>query len=180
MHVLVATDGVLDPEEVATFAGPLAGEGGFVTVLVVVEIPRTLMEDMRAAYGQETGVAETFGLRTEVGAPAARAEQPKSWPGDEAVIERYLNDRLIRGAGPIVDLLTERGIKAEGAVIEHENAGDAIVEQVADRDADVLVIGSYGQDAIHGVMGSIGTKVVRRSPKPVLLIRRTALKAAQK
>lgn len=178
MHVLVATDGILDPEEVATFAGPLAGEGGTVTVLVVVEIPRTLLEDMRAAYGQESAI-NTFGLRQEVGAPAARADQPKSWPGDDSVIERYLSDRLKRGASPIVDFLNERGIEAEGVVVEHENIGDGILEQVTDRDADVLVIGSYGQDAIHGVMGSIGTKVVRRSPKPVLLIRRQALKAAK-
>ncbi len=179
MHVLVATDGILDPEEVAVFAGPLAGDGGMVTVLVVVEIPRTLLEDMRAAYGQES-TDDTFGLRQQVGAPAARTAQPKSWPGDDSVIERYLADRLKRGAIPIVDFLNERGIKAEGVVVEHENTGDAIVEQVVERDADVLVIGSYGQDAIHGLMGSIGTKVVRRSPKPVLLIRRTALKAVKK
>ena len=178
MHVLVATDGVLDPEEVAAFAGPLAGDDGMVTVLVVVEIPRTLLEDMRAAYGQESA-DETFGLRQEVGAPAARAEQPKSWPGDDSVIDRYLSDRLKRGADPIVDFLSQSGIKAQGVVVEHENTGDAIIEQVVERDADVLVIGSYGQDAIHGFMGSIGTKVVRRSPKPVLLIRRGALKAVE-
>lgn len=179
MHVLVATDGVLDPEEVATFAEPLAKDDGKVTVLVVVEVPRSFLEDVRAAYGADSPLDETFGLRQEVGAPVPTTDQPKSWPGDEAVIDRYLSDRLDRGATPIVDYLTERGIKAEGVVIEHEKPGDAIVEQVIAQDADVLIIGSYGQDAIHGVMGSIGTKVVRRSPKPVLLIRRAALKAVE-
>ena len=179
MHVLVATDGVLDPEEVATFAEPLAGSDGKVTVLVVVEIPRTLLEDMRVAFGQESVLDETFGLRAEVGSPAAKAAQPASWPGDEAIIKRYLSDRLKRGAGPVVDLLNERGVKSEGMVVEHEHPAQGILEQITALDADVLVIGSYGQDALHGVLGSIGTTLVRQSPKPVLLIRRSVLKAAK-
>lgn len=178
MHVLVATDGVLDPEEVATFAKPLAADGGRVTVLVVVEIPRTLLEDMRRAMGQ-TSADDTFGLRSEIGGTAAGSTvAPASWLGDDVVIERYLADRLERGAGPTVKLLADRGIAAEGVVVEAEKPADAILDQIDILDADLLVIGSYGQDAIHGVMGSIGTKLVRQSPKPILLIRRSALKAA--
>ncbi len=177
MHILVATDGVLSPEEVAVFAEPLARDGGKVTVLVVVEIPRTLLEDMRGAMGQESP-DKTFALRSE-GAAAQPVEQPRSWLGDDAYIERYLQDRLERGASPVVEFLTDRGIKAEGVVVEHEKPADGILEQVVALDADVLVIGSYGQDGIHGVLGSIGTKIVRQSPKPVLLIRRSALKAVE-
>ena len=177
MHVLVATDGVLSPEEVITFAEPLAADGGKVTVLVVVEIPRTLIEDMRSAMGSES-TEDTFSLRSE-GVAASPAEHPRSWLGDDAYIERYLADRLERGAGPIVELLTERGVETEAVVVEHEKPADGILEQVTALDADILVIGSYGQDAIHGVLGSIGTKLVRQSPKPVLLIRRSALKAVE-
>jgi len=177
MHVLVATDGVLSPEEVTTFAEPLAADGGKVTVLVVVEIPRTLIEDMRTAMGQDS-TDDTFALRSE-GAAASPAVMPRSWLGDDAYIERYLADRLKRGAGPIVEMLAERGVPAEGVVVEHEKPADGILEQVTALDADILVIGSYGQDAVHGVLGSIGTKLVRQSPKPVLLIRRSALKAVE-
>ena len=58
MHVLVATDGVLDPEEVAAFSMPLAADGGKVTVLVVAEIPRTLLEDMLVVIGYDVTLAE--------------------------------------------------------------------------------------------------------------------------
>ena len=178
MHVLVATDGVLDPEEVATFAKPLVADGGRVTVLVVVEIPRTLLEDMRKAMGRQSG-DDTFGLRSEIGGtPTAPIEPPTNWLGDDAVIQRYLSDRLERGSGSIVKLLADRGITAEAVVVESEKPGDAILEQIEALGADLLVIGSYGQDAIHGVMGSIGTKLVRQSPVPVLLIRRSALSKA--
>ena len=40
MHVLIATDGTLDPETAAHFAASLAGPGGAVTVVTVVEINR--------------------------------------------------------------------------------------------------------------------------------------------
>lgn len=175
MHVLVATDGVLDPAEVAIFAVPLAGDDGRVTVLVVVEVPRSFLESMRSVYGASSSLDETFGLRQEVGAPVPTADQPKSWPGDEAVIQRYLSDRLDRGTGPIVELLTERGVKAEGIVVEHEKPAEAIIDQIMALGADVLVIGSHGQDAFSGMLGSIGTRLVRQSPKPVLLIRRSAV-----
>jgi len=147
-----------------------------VTVLVVAEVPRSFLEDMRGAYGQDSD-SETFGLRSEIGGvPLAPIEPPRSWPGDDAIIQRYLSDRLSRGAGPIVDLLTEHGVEAEGMVVEHERPAQGIIEQLSALDADVLIIGSYGQDPVHGVLGSIGTKLVRQSPKPVLLIRRSALK----
>ena len=179
MHVLVATDGVLDPEEVATFAGPLVADGGKVTVLVVAEIPRTLLEDMHKAmgHGAEEG---TFGLRSELGATPVAPSAPSNWIGDDVVIERYLNDRLHRGADPVVQHLTDLGIDAEGKVVEGENPARAILDQTTELDADVLVIGSYGQDPIRGMLGSVGTTLVRQSPIPVLLIRRSALKKASR
>ena len=47
MHVLVATDGKLDPNRVADFAVRLAGSDGMVTVVTVIEIPRRLLSDLR-------------------------------------------------------------------------------------------------------------------------------------
>ncbi len=49
MHVLVATDGQLDPATVARFSAPLAGDDGKVTVLTVIEVPRAMLQDPRTA-----------------------------------------------------------------------------------------------------------------------------------
>jgi len=87
------------------------------------------------------------------------------------MIERYLRDKLRRNTGSLVDALAQRGIDVDAHVIESENVAAAIIKQVLDLDADVVVIGSHGQGLFQGLLGSTGTKIVRRSPRPVLLIR---------
>ena len=56
MHVLVATDGTLDIDEAATFAMALAGDDGKITVATIVRIPRRLVQELRAQYGEHAGV----------------------------------------------------------------------------------------------------------------------------
>ncbi len=170
MHVLVATDGSLEPEEAASFAASLADEDGKVTVLTVVDIPRRMLQELRDVMGEqhETGVIEGGEW---VDTPAVPSQAPPNWPGDDAVINRYLDDKRFQCTDPIVSTLTGRGIAAEGLVVEGEKPTETILEQVDAVGADVLVIGSHGQGAFSGLLGSVGTKLVRGSPKPVLLLR---------
>jgi nucleotide-binding universal stress UspA family protein len=56
-------------------------------------------------------------------------------------------------------------------VVEGEKPTETILEHVDALGADVLVIGSHGQGAFSGLLGSVGTKLVRGSPKPVLLLK---------
>ncbi len=171
MHVLVATDGSLETEEAASFAQSLATDDGKVTVLTVVEIPRKMLQDLRDVMGQqhETGVIEAGEW---VDTPAVPSQTPRNWPGDDAVINRYLDDKRFQCTDPIVSMLNGRGIAAEGLVIEGEKPTESILEQVDALGADVLLIGSHGLGAFSGLLGSVGTKLVRASPKPVLLLRR--------
>ena len=170
MHVLVATDGAIESTAAAEFAARLAGTDGRVTVLTVVEIPRTLLNDMRAAWGvaSEGNVVADY---TFVETPALGQKIPLGWPGDDALIERYLNDKLKQNTRPVVAELQARGLVADTLVVESENAAATIIEQIETLGADVVVIGSHGQGVFEGLLGSTGTKIVRRSPRPVVLIR---------
>ena len=103
--------------------------------------------------------------------PAVAQQAPSGWPGDDAMIERYLVDKRIQCADPIATAISATGIAAEAIVAEGEKPANLIAERVVDLDADVLVIGSHGQGLFQGVLGSTGTKLVRRCPKPVLLLR---------
>lgn len=170
MHVLVATDGKLETETTARFAAALAGEGGSVTVMTVVEIPRRLLEDLRAVMGQHRPI-EADSDSEYVGVMGVDTATPRGWPGDDAVIARYLEDKCAEYARPIAARLRESGLEAEGIVVESEHVADAIIEHAGTAGADVVVIGSHYVGPLQGMLGSVEMKVVRRCPLPVMLIR---------
>ncbi|MEA2023692.1 MAG: universal stress protein [Actinomycetota bacterium] len=170
MHVLIATDGKIDVETASSFAAGLAGPSGRVTVLTVVEVPRAFLHDMRGQWGAMDGVGVIVDDEF-VATPAVPQEAPRGWPGDDAVIEHYLADKLDQHTTPIIAALREEGVEAEGSVVESENVTNTILDQLETLGAEVVVIGSHGQGLFQGLLGSTGTKLVRRCPKPVLLIR---------
>jgi nucleotide-binding universal stress UspA family protein len=170
VHVLVATDGGLDPEQAAEFATRLAGDGGRVTVLTVVEIPRRLLREMRQVWGEQPDVG-TIADTQYVDTPAVPLAAPPGWPGDDAILERYLGDKRVQCVEPIVEAVTLRGAEAEGIVLEGEKPAALIAEKLDEIGADVLVVGSHGQGLFQGLLGSESTKLVRRSSKPILVIR---------
>lgn len=57
-------------------------------------------------------------------------------------------------------------------LVEIGNPVDVILEVAESRNCDIIVMGKTGQGLIEGVlMGSTATRVVRRSKKPVLVVR---------
>lgn len=170
MHVLVATDGTIDPAKAAEFAGALAGPDGTTTVGTVIRIPRTLIKDLRAVTGESTGAVVDADAEY-VSSPPDGSREPRGWPGDDAVIEQYLGNKRIELCKPIVEAITERGGTAESTVREGEDPADDIIALAKELGADVIVVGSHGHGAFQGLLGSTGAKLVRRSPCPVLVIR---------
>ena len=82
MHVMVATDGRLNPAAVAKFAKPLVGSEGTVTVLTVIEVPRAMLRDLQDHFNDQRPRQL---LRTDVETVTATEplEPPRSWPGRE-------------------------------------------------------------------------------------------------
>ncbi len=171
MHVVIATDGKLDVETASTFAASLSGPDGRVTVLTVVEVPRAFLHDMRGQWGAMDGAGVFSDDELFVDTPAVPQEAPRGWPGDDAMIERYLSDKLEQHTAPIMSALRTAGVEAEANVVESENVTNTILEQIDALGADAVVIGSHGQGLFQGLLGSTGTKIVRRCSRPVLLIR---------
>ncbi len=133
MHVLVATDGNLDPEAVTGFTAPLAGPDGKVTVLAVIAIPRRLLSEMRGVFGERRapdvdGDAEYVGMTTESGAA------PVGWPGDTKMIERYLSDKKKQRCAPLAEALEAAGVTVETNVIESERISETAAAATSRRD----------------------------------------------
>lgn len=172
MHVLVATDGTLDIEKAALFATLLAGPDGLTTVATIVRIPRKLVEELRSKWGAQA--ATTSDADAEyVGAPQmdVAGTMPRSWPGDDAVIEQYLGNKRVENARPVVLAIRELGGKSESIVREGDDIEDEILALRKELDADVIVVGSHGHGAFQGLLGSTGAKLVRRARVPVLVVR---------
>jgi nucleotide-binding universal stress UspA family protein len=170
VNVLVATDGQLDPELVGSFAKPLTSGGGSVTVLTVIEIPRRLLAELRSHYGAMEGTVVDRDAEYVSGSMAIDTA-PTGWPGDDAVLERYLHDKRVEYTGPLVTHLEAMGVPVTGEVIEGESAAATILARLEEGNHDLVLVGSHGRGFFDGLLGSTGTRLTRHAPCPVLVLR---------
>lgn len=170
MHVLIATDGSMDVDTAADFAVALSGDGGATTVATVVQVPRRMVADLKAQYGDQPPVSVESDAEY-VGSPRSEASLEKGWPGDDALIDRYLGDKRVEICKPIVEAIRLRGGEATSTVRESDEVEDTLMGLATELGAGVIVVGSHGHGAFQGLLGSTGAKLVRRSPVPVLVIR---------
>jgi nucleotide-binding universal stress UspA family protein len=170
MHVLIATDGTMNIDTTTRFATALAGQDGETTVANIVRIPRLLVQDLRSRYVKHPGVTVDSDAEY-VGAPTVDTSTPRGWPGDDAVIEQYLNNKRAEIADPVLEAIQATGASAKSIVREGDDVEADIMNLAIEIGADVIVIGSHGHNAFQGLLGSTGAKLVRRSPVPVLVLR---------
>lgn len=170
MHVVIATDGTMDAAAAGRFGTALAGDGGKVTVLTIVEVNRNLLRSLRAIYGERHPPpidqdAEYVGVQTS-GAPLQAG-----WPGDDEMIARYLDQQREARTTALAAAFEEAGVDVEVEAREGEDPAAGILAALAEIGPDVVVVGSHGSGLFEGLLGSTGTKVARRSPCPVLVLR---------
>ena len=166
MKTLIATDGAMDLEKVGRAA---AGFGdGEVTVLTVVEVPRSLLSDLRSVYGERSEPHISTDAEY-VTIPPSEPGIGRGWPGDDEMIARYVTDQTERRTAALMAALAEAGVKATVRAVEGEHPVDVILDACAD--VDLLVIGARGRGRFEGLLGATSTKLSRRAPCSVLLIR---------
>ena len=92
MQIIIATDGNLDTDLTAELAGRLFEQGDTVTIATVVEVPRTLLTDLRGFFRNPPPTADIDEDHEYVGQPTA-GTLTSHWPGDDAMIARYVADQ---------------------------------------------------------------------------------------
>ena len=151
MRIVIATAGVLSPEGVARFTERLAGPDGKVSVITVIEVPRSFLDD----------------IRSEEWHPLT--EGPANWTEEEdALIARYVEERGARSTEPLLAALTASGVDAEVVYLEGEDPAATIVSAAAELQADVLVLGATKQ--LFDDWESITSRVMREAGRPVLVM----------
>jgi nucleotide-binding universal stress UspA family protein len=169
MHIVVATDGTLDPQTTAQFVAPHA-EGSAVTVLTAVEIPRRLLAELRSVYGEHTSPVVDSDAEY-VGISPQQPSVDFDFPGDDRIINLYLANQLEERTEPMVTALREAGMNVEVEILEGENGAKLILDYLRAEKADLVVMGTKGRGLFEGMIGSTGTKIVRHAPCSALLIR---------
>jgi nucleotide-binding universal stress UspA family protein len=169
MHVMIATDGTLDPERTTALASRLASDGGRVTVLTVVEVPRRLLADMHAAAVEPEGKFRV--VTTEYRSAQADDRPPARLIDDDKVVARYVAGKVADAIAPLAAALTGAGVQHEVIGEEAEDVARAILAAVDERAVDILCIGTRGLGRFEGLLGSISTKLARRASCSVLLVR---------
>ncbi len=178
MHILVATDGTLDPERAADAVARWHSEGDEVCVFTTMNVPTDFLNHLgdpgikQAAHvaleaGQGIGDRAAEQLKTPVPSPAGKPTSPTAAP-----VVRALAAGAEQRTAPIVAALQARGISATPKWNTTDNkTARTVLTAVRQHESQLLVIGSHGHGRFEGLLGSTGTKLVRQSPASVLMIR---------
>ncbi|HSG79381.1 MAG TPA: universal stress protein [Acidimicrobiia bacterium] len=153
MRILIATTGALSPEPVSDLTAALVGDDGIVTVITVIEVPRSFLDEIRS----DTWHPLADGL-------------PEWAPAEDAVIARYVSERGHRITEPLLAALRSRSIEAEVRYLEGEDPAETIVAAGEDVDADVIVIGATKQLFTEQSWESVSSRVLRETRRPCLVI----------
>ncbi|MDH5615468.1 MAG: universal stress protein, partial [Acidimicrobiia bacterium] len=168
MQILIATDGNLDAGLTAEMAVRLFEEGDVITLATVVEVPRTLLTELRGFFRTPPPQADIDEDHEYVGQPTA-GTLTSNWPGDDAMIARYVDDQKRKRTTAVQQALESRGITPTVVAKESDSPAVTVLELTTEIDADVLIIGTHGRGRFEGLLGSTGTKLARLAPCTVIL-----------
>ncbi len=83
-----------------------------------------------------------------------------------------IREALTRICEEAKEKLEDKTFSMDEIVIAEGNPADEIVKQAVERDCDVIVMGSHGHGGlIDSWLGSVSRTVLKRSKKPVLMVR---------
>ncbi len=153
MHILIATTGALSPGPVAEFAQMLTRDQGRVSVITVIEVPRSFLDTIRSEEWDPLGSGEA------------------SWRSHEdAVIARYVEERGRRITEPVLAALRAAGMEPETRYLEGEDPAHTIIEAVADMEADLIILGATRRIFDESAWESVSARVMAESHRPVLVV----------
>jgi len=174
MHIMVATDGTLDPARAADAVARFHSEGDTVEVFTSVNVPTEFLKrlgDNGVAEASHIALEAAQGLGDRAAEQLANKSGHQTLHGDSPVLAALASTAKSR-TKPVVEALEMRGVTAKGTWSTSENkTARTIMAAIKARGADLLVVGSHGRGRFEGLLGSTGTKLVRMAPTNVFIIR---------
>ena len=176
-QILIATDGTLDDQRTADVVARLYEPGDEVCVMTAIEFPREFL----SSVAKVSGVEDVARFAAEAGAGVlgigggAKAAERIALSSKETA-DHPLGDYFAKTAhertDSLRDVLRERGVDAVAAWASTEHQTARTILGIAETyEADILVIGAKGGGRFEGPLGSTVTKLVRRAPMNVVIIK---------
>lgn len=153
MDILIATSGVLNPVPTASLCDHLMGPDGGVTVMTVIEVPRTFLESM------DEDERRSFLDDTEL---ESRSAQLKALA--------YLEERGRRVVEPMMAALRAIGRSPEPRFVEGTDTVESIVATAAAMGSDMVIMGATRRLFTEQAWMSVSARVMERTACPLLLM----------
>lgn len=131
----------------------LVGENPQVTVMTVVQVPRSFLESL------DDTVRRSF-LDDEAGDQAAAEEKAA----------RYLEERGRRAADPIRSALAAENIETDVRFVEGDDPAEAIIQTAEAVGAEMVILGATRRLFTEEAWKSVSARVMVNSRLPVLLL----------
>jgi nucleotide-binding universal stress UspA family protein len=162
VRILIATTGVLPAAPAAEFCGRLESEDGSVTIMTVVQVPRSFLEalddDVRRSFLDDSPIGST-----DAAAKAAR----------------YLEERGQKAVEPILAALRASGIEADVRFVEGDDPAEAIITTAEAVRAELVIMGATRRLFTEEAWRSVSARVMEKSHLPVLLVPGTRFEDTQ-
>ena len=141
-------------------------------------VPTDFSETSTAALRQGVELARAFNaglILIYVGDKAASDVHTEFPLGLDASLVDAMRERLLKVLTPV----EQTQLRPELVIVAGSPAHE-IVRAAADREVDLIVMGTHGRGGVtHMVLGSVAEKVIRTAPCPVLIMRTSAAAAEE-
>jgi nucleotide-binding universal stress UspA family protein len=91
--------------------------------------------------------------------------------GDDVIVDRYVNTTVKSRTSELAAALDATGVEYSVVGVEGENAARTVLGAAKNDDVDILCVGTHGLGRFEGLLGSTSTKLARRAPCSVMLVR---------
>lgn len=121
----------------------------------------------KAALAEAVGLAKGLGDRLVLVFGYA---PPGIWGGEIAEHEEALEELGAKVTGEAMEKVSAAGVEAEVELVA-KRPSEALVDVAAERDARMIIVGSYGDKPLKGViLGSTPNKLLYMAERPVLVV----------
>ena len=153
MRILIATTGVLPAAPTAEFCRQLIGEETSVTVMTVIQVPRSFLEAL------DDDVRRSF-----------LDDAPNPQSSEEEKAAAYLEERGRRAVDPICAALAAEEIACDIRFVDGDDPAEAIISTAQTVDAQLVVMGATRRLFTEEAWRSVSARVMVNSHLPVLLV----------